>query len=220
MPWLRRRPKTLTVVEAYARWAKTYPSEAHNPLMELEQRATLELLPDVSGCAALDLGCGSGRYLRRLLVHGAACAVGVDLSRAMLARARSAIASANLVQSDMLALPLPAAAFDRVVCGLAVGHVPDLKPALAEIARVLRPNGVVVYSDFHPFGAYVGWARSFQAADGRTFAVEHHPHLYADHHAASQAAGLVIEAVREPVIDFDHKWRGCPAALIIRARKA
>jgi len=220
MPWLRRRPKTLTVVEAYARWAKTYPSEAHNPLMELEQRATLELLPDVSGCAALDLGCGSGRYLRRLLVHGAACAVGVDLSRAMLARARSAIASANLVQSDLLALPLPAAAFDRVVCGLAVGHVPDLKPALAEIARVLRPNGVVVYSDFHPFGAYVGWARSFQAADGRTFAVEHHPHLYADHHAASQAAGLVIEAVREPVIDFDHKWRGCPAALIIRARKA
>ncbi|MGH9877771.1 MAG: class I SAM-dependent methyltransferase, partial [Nitrososphaerales archaeon] len=57
--------------------------------MELEQRAVLELLPDPAGKAALDLACGSGRYLATLIERGAVPAAGLDISPQMLARART-----------------------------------------------------------------------------------------------------------------------------------
>jgi len=220
MPWWRRRrePEELNVVEAYARWAPTYAPEAHNPLMALEQQSVLELLPAVEGRRALDLACGSGRYLPHLAAGRGSRVIGLDLSPVMLARAVAF--SGKLVQADLRCLPFVAAAFDLVVCGLGVGHVPHLKPALAEIARVLAPGGVAVYSDFHPFAGLAGLKRTFRGADGGTYAAQHFVHLYADHHAACQEAGLVIDAVREPVVTFDHPWRGRPAVLVIRARKA
>lgn len=214
---LSRQAIELNAKEAYAAWASTYSPSAHNPMMELEQRAVLELLPDPAGKVALDLACGSGRYLAALIERGAAPVAGVDISFQMLARARTK--SRQLVQADLRWLPLANSFFELVVCGLAVGHVDDLRGVMIEVGRVLVSDGIVVYSDFHPFGALAGWKRTFRAQDGRQYTVRHHTHLYADHHAACRAAGLVIEEVREPRIDFEHKWRGYPAVLVIRARK-
>ncbi|MCI0695521.1 class I SAM-dependent methyltransferase [candidate division KSB1 bacterium] len=213
----RRQFKELEVKEAYAAWASTYSPSAHNPLMELEQRAVLELLPDPAGKTALDLACGSGRYLATLVERGAAPVIGLDISPQMLARARTN--SRHLVQADLRWLPLANSSFEVVVCGLAAGHVDDLRGVMIEVGRVLVSDGIVVYSDFHPFGSLAGWKRTFRAENGREYAVRQHTHLYADHHAACRAAGLVIEEVREPRIDFEHKWRGYPAVLVIRARK-
>lgn len=177
----------------------------------------LELMPDLAGQAVLDLACGSGRYLDLIMAHAASFVLGLDLSRQMLARVQKK--SCPLIQADLRWLPLVSSSFDVVVCGLAIGHVDNLSGMMHEIGRVLKPNGVVVYSDFHPLGAFMGWKRTFCAADGRQYAVQHHAHLYADHHAACRAAGLVIEDLREPIIDFPHQWRGYPAVLVIRARK-
>jgi len=213
----RRAAQALPVLDAYARWAPAYAAEAHNPLMELEQAALLPLLPAVAGRRVLDLACGSGRYLARLAGQGAARLVGADLSAAMLARAKTV--SRELLLADLRCLPVADAGFDLIVCGLAVGHVVALAPAVAEMARVLAPGGTLVYSDFHPFATLAGLQRTFTGADGRRYAVEHHLHLYSDHHAACAAAGLTIDAVREPAIEFEHPWRGRPAVLVLRARK-
>lgn len=218
--WQRGRApaQALGVAAAYARWAPSYAAEAHNPLMALEQAAMQALLPLVAGRRVLDLACGSGRYLAHLRGHGAAQLMGLDLSAPMLARAKTV--TLNLAQADLRALPLPSASADLIVCGLAVGHVADLPRALGEMARVLAPGGALVYSDFHPLLALAGLQRTFTAADGRTYAVEHHVHLYSDHHAACAAAGLALDAVREPLLDVAHPWRGKPAVLVLRAVKA
>ncbi len=218
--WLSRRraePVELDVLDAYAQWADVYAPEAHNPLMQLEEQAVRELLPEVAGQRLLDLACGSGRYLKRLAPGVNGPTVGLDFSRPMLARAASL--GRPLVQADLLRLPLAAGSFDLIVCGLAVGHVADLAGSVSEMARVLTAGGVLVYSDFHPFGALLGWKRTFQAADGARYAARHHLHLYQAHQAACQAAGLRIQAVREPLIAFDHPYRGYPAVLVIRAVK-
>jgi malonyl-CoA O-methyltransferase len=186
--------------------------------MAMEERAVLELLPDVRGRAVLDLACGSGRYLKILLARGAGFAVGLDASPPMLARAREF--TRHLLRADLSAMALRAGSFHVVTCALAVGHVMDLDGAMREIARVLEPDGVVVYSDFHPIGAWLGWQRTFRGTDGQECRVRHFTHLYADHVSACAAAGLRIEDVREPRIDFAGDWRGCPAVLVIRARKA
>lgn len=213
----RRQSIELEAKDAYAEWASHYPPHAHNPLMELEQRAVLELLPDLDGKAALDLACGSGRYLDLMIKHGASRVVGLDFSSPMLARVHKNLCP--LVQADLRWLPVANSSFDVAVCGLSVGHVDDLHRVMAEVSRALVSGGVVVYSDFHPFAAHAGRKRTFRGQNGRRYAVRHHIHLYADHHAACCAAGLMIEDIREPVFHFEHEWDGCPAVIVIRAKK-
>jgi hypothetical protein len=62
---------TLSSLDAYAQWADTYPPHAHNALMQTEERTMLDLFLDVTGKAALDLACGTGRYGRIALERGA-----------------------------------------------------------------------------------------------------------------------------------------------------
>ncbi len=219
--WLNRlvvRPTELSIAEAYARWAPCYPPRPHNRLMELEQRAVLAMLPDISGRAALDLACGSGRYLKELLLRGATPAVGLDSSTPMLTLARGV--ASNLVLADLQSISFLDDTFDVITCALAIGHIRSLPGALLEMSRVLVPGGTVIYSDFHPIGACLGWKRTFRGKDGRIYAVPHYTHFYSDHVAACQAAGLRIEEVREPLVDFEGGRRRCPGVLIIRARKA
>ncbi len=203
--------------EGYAIWADSYSPFPHNALMRLEHRAMLELIHDVDAARCLDLACGTGRYTIELRKRGARSVVGIDLSPEMLAGAKKI--SANLVCADLSAIPLRSSIMDVIVCGLAIGHVVNLTGAMGEAARVLAPGGRIVYSDFHPVGAQLGWKRSFTSRDGKEYVLRHHVHSRDDHESACRAAGLRIEAVREPRIDFRHQWQGYPAALVICAHK-
>lgn len=206
----KRRLRPLPSQAAYALWAATYPPQAHNPLMQLEQAAVLALLPPVDERSALDLAAGSGRYGRLLAEAGAHPVLALDNSLPMLAHNDApwrALAS-------MGALPLASATVDVIVCGMAVGHMPLLADVLAEIGRVLRPGGAAVLSDLHPVQHYLGAQRTFTAGNW-VLAVEHYPHGYADYAAAAEGAGLRIDAVAEPRLKAD----GPPVVLVMRFMK-
>lgn len=186
---------TLSSLEAYAKWATSYPPHAHNTLMQAEETAMLALLPDVRGQTALDLACGTGRYGQVLAERGARRVISLDNSLPMLEHGRPAGAIAGTLER----LPIADECADGVVCALALGHLPDLDAPMREIGRVLKPGGWALVSDFHPFLALSGAQRTFNAG-GRTFAVEHYAHLYSDYARAAAAAGLAITAVDEPRI--------------------
>ncbi len=213
-------PTTLSSADAYARWAASYQPYAHNLFMQAEQDAVLALMPDLTGRVVLDLACGTGRYSHLAAERGARLTLGLDSSPAML----RASAQPMRVLAHAEALPLPAAAVDVVICALALGHLPSPAPALAEIGRVLRAGGTALVSDFHPFAFLSGARRTFTAADGAVYAVEHYPHLYSDYHRAGQSAGLVIDAVTEVVLpdaDTGRRLRpALPAVLVLRLVKA
>ena len=221
----RKQAVAVDVLTGYAQWAKNYPAHAHNPLMEIEEQAMLSLLPeDLSGQVCLDLACGSGRYLRFLQARQAKQIFGLDYSADMLVEAKnlqSPISNLNLARSPFLDLPFAAETFDLITCGLGVGHEKNLKQTLAEASRVLRVGGVLIYSDFHPFGTLFGWQRSFTTANGDTFNLEHYLHLYSDHQQACQAAGLTINAVLEPIAGKHAPpgFQQVPVVLVIRALK-
>jgi malonyl-CoA O-methyltransferase len=198
-------------MDAYAAWAPSYPPYAHNALMEVEQASLLALLPPVAGRRVLDAGCGTGRYVQLLDALGARV-VGIDLSAAMVAHARTL--ARPVVRADMTALPLATGSCEIVVSGLAVIDIERLDPVVAEWARVLCHRGVVLFSTLHPAGRDLGWRRTYSAADGPR-SLPAHWHSLRDHQRACRKAGLDIEAVEEPVLA-----RGGPAvALVIRARR-
>lgn len=203
--------------EAYARWAGSYPPTPHTRLMEIEQRAVVDSLPPLVGRRVLDLACGSGRYLRLLAGLGASHLTGCDASPEMLSRARES--GRPVVQGDVRRLPFGAGVFDVIVCGLAVGDVEELSAFAAEIARVLAPAGIAIWSDLHPAGALSGWRRTFRGRDDQLYAVRHSVHSIDEHRAACFSVGLVVDRITEPVVDFDHPLRGSPAALVVRVSK-
>lgn len=229
------RPAILPPAQAYALWASSYPAHAHNPVMQAEERAMLGLMPtSLQDRVVLDAGCGSGRYMLHALRRGVAQVIGVDLSPEMLRRARAELArctraaSVELAQASLTALPLADAHADLTVCGLVIGHLERLEPALAELHRVTRPGGTVLCSDFHPIGHALGWLRDFKS-DGQRYAVRHTPHLYSHWHAACASVGLEIERVLEPLLDpvdiptgahFDPRALEVPVALVFQLRRA
>jgi malonyl-CoA O-methyltransferase len=193
-----RSPTTLTSLDAYALWAEQYPAHAHNLLMETEEQAMRQLLPALDGQTVLDLACGTGRYLRLAQQHTGTFVLGADNSAAMLRAGQRERPELHWVCASVEAIPLPDARCDGVICGLALGHVPQVNGALREISRVLKPGGWALISDFHPFVFMNGGRRTFAAADGVTYAVEHYAHLYSTYHTAAERTGLRIEHVLEP----------------------
>lgn len=221
----KKQAVPVDVLTGYAQWAKNYPAQAHNPLMAAEEAAMLSLMPGtLAGHTCLDLACGSGRYLHLMQARGAEKLYGTDYSPDMLAHATNSqfiIHNSLLTRSTFLALPFPAESFDFITCGMAVGHEPNLRQTIAEVGRVLRVGGTVIYSDFHPFATLSGWQRSFTTAQGTTMTLEHYLHLYSDHHRACQAAGLSITAVLEPLAEkyASSSSQQLPVVLVIRAIK-
>ena len=102
--------------------------------------------------AFLDIGTGTGRLLE-LVAPRAERAFGVDASRDMLALARARVAEHGMAdrcavrQADMYRLPLPDGAFDVVALQMVLHYAEDPAAALAEAARVLRPDGLLVVAD-------------------------------------------------------------------------
>jgi SAM-dependent methyltransferase len=100
------------------------------------------------GVRALELGCGTGVFLEKVAGSGAEIH-GLDLSDDLLAKARSRLGSLANIQLDhgnAEALPYPASHFDTVY-GSSVLHHLDLDAALAELFRVVKPGGRLVFAE-------------------------------------------------------------------------
>jgi ubiquinone/menaquinone biosynthesis C-methylase UbiE len=102
----------------------------------------------------LDIGTGTGRMLE-VLAPRVEHALGIDQSREMLSVARVNLERAGLEngrvrRGDMYQLALPDASFDAVVIHQVLHYADRPGAAIAEAARVLRPQGVLVLVDFAP----------------------------------------------------------------------
>jgi ubiquinone/menaquinone biosynthesis C-methylase UbiE len=98
----------------------------------------------------LDIGTGSGIFLKQLLKH-ASHVTGIDIHETyggvyqMLEREGVDTKRIELRQGSILDIPYPDSSFDLVVCISVLEHFADPGPPLAEIKRVLRPNGRFVW---------------------------------------------------------------------------
>ena len=201
------------VEQGYQLWAPTYDRDP-NPLVALEERQLKPLLPDLRGKDALDLACGTGRWLEPLLRGGARSGWGVDLSSAMLARAAAKFAlRGRLVRADCLGLPLASEAADLLICSFALAHLPELPPLARELARVARPRADLFVTDVHPDGYWKGWQTAFRAG-GRTVRIETHAHPVDEVRRAFGTGGFGLVRLIEARLDAP-EW-----PIFVRAGKA
>ncbi|MDT0388837.1 MULTISPECIES: class I SAM-dependent methyltransferase [Streptomyces] len=107
-----------------------------------------------TGDRVLDAGCGTGRALPplRAAVGPSGVVIGADLTPAMLREAVRAGRDRDgaLLLTDVAALPLRAGSLDAVFGAGLISHLPSPAEDLRELARVVRPGGVLAL--FHPIG--------------------------------------------------------------------
>jgi 2-polyprenyl-6-hydroxyphenyl methylase/3-demethylubiquinone-9 3-methyltransferase len=110
--------------------------------LEREFALMLEWLQVQAGQTFLDVGTSTGNYARALGARGASVTA-IDISKPMLERAQALTNDAGISfeQANVEALPYPDSSFDGVVVGASLNEFFDTDQALAEMARVLRPEG-------------------------------------------------------------------------------
>jgi ubiquinone/menaquinone biosynthesis C-methylase UbiE len=159
-----QRSRMVAVEEGYRLWAPTYDTDP-NPLLALEERILGALLTSFKGKDALDVACGTGRWLERLLMSGVRRAVAFDLSPAMLAVANAKLGlRQHLVRADCTALPFRSGVVDLMICSFALSHVPHPQWLARELASVARPGADCYISDVHPAAYARGWRTGLRHA--------------------------------------------------------
>lgn len=217
---------------AWIAWARS-PGADHF-FWRLNLPALLGLTPP-PGRLTVDIGCGEGRFARELIARGHRV-VGIEGSPTLAAAAREADQRLEVCVADAVGMPLDDGAADLCVASMVLLNVDDLDAVVTEVARVLAPGGRFCFSTTHPdsgrrkagddYFAVVRFAETRERDGVRmTFHDVHRP--LSSYFGALERAGLVVEALREPVPDdayvADHprvaRWRREPCFLHVRAVK-
>ena len=226
----------------WTRWAREPDLDAY---WRFNRDAFFELVP-AAGARTLDAGCGEGRVARDLAARGHRV-VGVDLSPTLVRVAAESDPDGEYLVADATALPFAAGSFDLVVAFNSLMNVRDVGAAVREAARVLTPGGRLCVCVTHPLndaGAFAAEeadapyvvARSYferrdleetREEEGLRFTFRGRTRTLEDYARALEDAGLLVEALREPVPGDAAaarwprlgRWRRIPMFLHLRALK-
>lgn len=205
------------VARAFDRASGSYDAAA-----ELQQRVRNELLTrldelEVQPRTVLDLGAGTGHGTRALKRrHPKAMVVAVDIAPGMLEQARAQsrwLRRFERVRADAYALPFADGVFDLVFSNLMIQWCDDLDAVFAEISRVLKPGGLLLFSTFGP-GTLAELRESWAESDS-----SNHVNHFFDPHALGSA--LLQARLGEPVLDVDRIVANYPDVMtLMRELKA
>jgi malonyl-CoA O-methyltransferase len=188
------------VAQAFDRASAGYDAAA-----ALQERVRNELIARVAELklnpqAVLDLGAGTGHASRALKRrYPKAMVIAADIAPGMLERAKEQsrwLRRFERVRADAYRLPFRDGAFDLVFSSLMLQWCDDLDTVFAELARVLKPGGLLLFSTFGP-GTLAELREAWAASD----AAYNHVNHFFDPHALGSA--LMHAGLSEPVLDVD-----------------
>jgi len=231
LPHSASMPVRLSPLESYRLWSQTWESDS-SAIVALESRWLSPWLTGLDSRVFLDLSCGVGRWLIHARAQ-AAMVFGTDLCLEMLIEARKKILLAGrLALADTRNLPFRDACADVALCALSLGHMTPVESAMTELARIVRPGGELIVTDFHPGALAHGWKRTFRS-NGELYEVETHPYTTDQLLQCAEQNGLVLQELLEPCFDEPERdifraagkpdlfeqVRGIPAVLLARWKR-
>jgi ubiquinone/menaquinone biosynthesis C-methylase UbiE len=133
----------------YDQFSETYERERHHGYHRLIDELELALVRrHGAGRDVFEAGCGTGLLLKEAAGF-ARTATGLDLSRGMLGAARQR--GLKVVQGSLTDVPMPSNSVDLVYSMKVLPHVPPIREAIAELARIVRPGGHLLLEFYNPW---------------------------------------------------------------------
>ncbi|HLX93923.1 MAG TPA: class I SAM-dependent methyltransferase [Puia sp.] len=189
--------------EAYDLWASSYDRQPGNLMLDLDELICSALLDglQVEGRVVADIGCGTGRHWPKIWSKRPASLTGFDISEKMLEQLeRKFPGSMTRKIDDNLFSDEPAGYYDLLISTLTVAHICNLAEAFAGWARILKPRGELIITDFHPELLKRGGKRTFTAG-GRQVSVLNWVHPIEEVISLLQHLGFHLEMTVERQID-------------------
>ncbi|ANW26827.1 SAM-dependent methyltransferase [Vibrio coralliilyticus] len=145
--------------EMYTKHAKQYDAVVKDNIYNalLERPSTMALLDDLSGADVVDMGCGSGVYAEWFIGQSVKHLTCVDASSDMIDLVQTKLGNQVSAYVQDIAKGLPKesdSSADVIVCPLVLHYIEDLTPVFADVHRVLKPSGYIVFSTHHPFADF------------------------------------------------------------------
>ncbi|MFN2577570.1 MAG: bifunctional demethylmenaquinone methyltransferase/2-methoxy-6-polyprenyl-1,4-benzoquinol methylase UbiE [Pyrinomonadaceae bacterium] len=109
-------------------------------------RKLVPLLP--KDARVLDVGCGTGDLSIELFEKTSACVTGIDFCRPMLQLAKAKGPFITFIEGDALRLPFADASFEGLTIAFALRNLASIEEGLAELLRVLKPDGFIAILEF------------------------------------------------------------------------
>lgn len=158
---IKKKIERVGARQGYDLWSDSY-DVTPNPVVAMDSRHTIKLLAPAQNELILDAGCGTGRNLKRLL-QARSKPIGIDFSEGMLSVARREHPDVPLALADLeQPLPFVTATFDAVLCALIGEHLSNLSALFREFHRVLKNNGRLIFSVYHPVMSAAGIEANFE----------------------------------------------------------
>jgi ubiquinone/menaquinone biosynthesis C-methylase UbiE len=227
--------KETEVAKAYDLWANNYDSQPDNLILVLDEKLFSSMLNkvNINGKVVADIGCGTGRHWEKILDKHPLNLYGFDVSAGMLERLQKKYPLADVRQLTTNILPdIECESCDVIVSTLAVAHIENIEDALNEWNRVLKNDGDLIITDYHPKNLTMGGQRTF-AYEGKIIAVKNHIHPIEELKSVFNKLQLTILHFEEMVIDESmkhfykkqnalhvyEKYKGCPIIYGMHLRK-
>lgn len=148
----------------YDLWSASYDDQPDNLILSLDELLFSRLLNLVSleSTVVADIGCGTGRHWPKIRAGNPKRLIGFDVSRGMLTALNGKFpGSETYLLRDELLKPLESNTCDILISTLAIAHMPNLDGLFREWSRVMKPEGQILITDFHPQALEMGSRRSF-----------------------------------------------------------
>ncbi len=143
---------TLQKSKIHEEWVNNYRTSENEQFYDMAFDYIVAVFSAPTGSMVLDAGCGSCAKSRKLVDRGFRV-IGTDLSEGALAIARKSLEGTNyadniqLEQQNLLSLTFANGSFRYAVCWGVLMHVPEVSKAIAELARIMAPNGLLAISE-------------------------------------------------------------------------
>jgi ubiquinone/menaquinone biosynthesis C-methylase UbiE len=152
--------------EAYDLWSSSYDDQPDNLMLHLDAAIFGELIGTIplKGKRVIDVGCGTGRHWHTLRAGHPSHLTGYDVSPGMLNELKKKFPDADVHLVQGPGLPeLADGSVDVIISTLTIAHLDHIGEMFSAWARVLKQNGDIVLTDFHPALLSQGGKRDFRA---------------------------------------------------------
>lgn len=190
-------------MEAYDLWAENYDAQPGNLMLDLDEVLFSKLVKDelIKGRSVADIGCGTGRHWDKLFGKRPALLTGFDVSPGMLNKLNGKFPDAEIcVIADNHFTTVSDSFFDTIISTLTMAHIENLVEALKAWSRILKNNGDIIITDFHPAILAEGGKRTF-SHNGTQIAVQNFVHTTTTIKAILSNCGFHVVAEEEMSID-------------------
>jgi ubiquinone/menaquinone biosynthesis C-methylase UbiE len=157
----------------FDRWSFWYDNLFPTVFYQVVHQRTLEFVQLPPQARVLDLGCGTGRFLNRLVSqYPDALGIGLDASPLMLKKARQSIQVRPrliFIEGRSDRLPFATSEFDAIFCSISFLHYPDPEAVFQEIHRVLKDTGIFHLADYLPGFVWSSWGKTGALSGGLSF---------------------------------------------------